>query len=317
MREVSGFASKGWIMRELRARAGYRTYRVHFNEYQADALMLAAANRAVLELSLEEVREAVRLCDDANEKLMIDEALYARWAELSPEEARQSALAGKSPGALWGVLQAQAVTDVPGAARWARANAPDMLDPLMEPLAASDPAAYLRLMDSLRALDGEPSGQLHYGAIFPHAPRMALEGWRESEKQGNLGEDYRGIRDAFSLDQIDATQVETLVSFAAGLPEDSALREECQRVAALMLSGEQPERAAELMVAGGLVQQTEEIWKEVMEPLLRDWKRRDAAAAAHWLSERSGLDPDEQSRLAKKAGLTLPVSETPHPVPPP
>ena len=314
MKEVSGFVSKGWIMRDLRANAGFRTYRVHFNEYKADALRLAAANRAVLDFSLEEVREAVRLCADANKKLMIEESLYARLAELSPEEARQSALAGKSPGALWGVLQAQAATDVLGAARWAKANAPDLIDPLMEPLAASDPAGYLSLMDSLRALDGDPSGKPHYGAIFPHSPQMALEGWRESEKQGSLGADYRGIRDAFSLDEIDPTQVETLVTFAAGLPEDSALREECQSVAALMLAGEQPERAADLMVAGGLVYQKEEGWKSDMNALLKDWKRRDAEAAAQWLSERSGLDPDEQSRLAKKAGLTLPFPETLHPV---
>mgnify|MGYP000650901635 CR=1 FL=1 len=306
MQEVGGFASKGWIMRDLRANAGYRTYRVHFNEYKADALRLAAANRAVLDFSLEEVREAVRLCANANKKLMIEESLYARLAELSPEEARQSALAGKSPGAMWGVLQAQAVTDQLGAARWAKANAPDLIDPLMEPLAASDPAGYLRLMDSLRALDGDPSDQLQYGAIFPNSPRMALEGWWESEKQGNLGADYRGIRDAFSLDEIDPTQVETLVSFAAGLPENSALREECQSVAALMLAREQPERAADLLVAGGFIHQTEATWRAAIEPLLKDWKRRDAGASAQWLSERSGLDPDEQSRLAKKAGITLP-----------
>ncbi|RYD25034.1 MAG: hypothetical protein EOP86_27845, partial [Verrucomicrobiaceae bacterium] len=184
MRDMEGFASKPWYYREVSVTAWNRSYRTVFNETGMDPLRLAAANRAVMDFSLEEVREAVRMAERSSGKETLEPALYARWAELMPEEARQAAAASKSPHAQWGALKALARTDLPGAAGWARDHIPDLLKPLLEPLMISDPAGYLRLMDSLGVKGRAFSKSLQYDSLFPYAPELVLKAWRDSELRG-------------------------------------------------------------------------------------------------------------------------------------
>lgn len=272
---------------------------------------MAAARRAVLDFSLEEVREAVRLCRDNNTLDAIGPALHARWAELDPEEAKQGALASKSRPAIWGVLQALAASDLAGAARWAAEHSPEQLQELVEPLAAADPAGYFALMDSLAGAPGVGSRHDQFDNIFRHHPKLALEGWREEELKGNLAFSDGPMRDKANLGEVDAAALEIILSFADGLPDDSTLRAECRRVAAQVLAPDDPQRAADLQAAAGTLGATAFDWNDEMKNLMMNWKQRDETAAAQWLATRSGLDPDEQRRIARTVGVSLPMAATP------
>lgn len=313
VREMSLLAAKDWSLHELVVPA-WNPITLRVSDFGPDPLRLAAGRRAVLDFSLEEVREAVRLCEDDKVRRAIEPALYARWAELNPEEAREAALASGSLTPMWWMFQARAATDLPGAARWASDHSPGLLEALLEPLAATDLTGYLQLMDSLDGAPGAGSKQDRYDNLFRDHPKLALEGWREEELQGNLAFSDGPLRDKANLEEVDPAALETLLSFADGLPDDSTLRAECRRVAAQVLSRDDPERAADLQVAAGTLGASKFDWDGEMESLLTDWKRRDSGAMVRWLGARSGLDPDEQRRLARAVGVDLPVGETPHAV---
>lgn len=312
-REMRRFASMKRNLREVLVVAGGSAYSETFDEFDGDATRLAATRRAVLDFSLEEVREAARSAEGQPWGDVIEESLYARWAELMPEEARQMALKKKSSGALAGVFRAQAATNLPEALSWAAAHAPDQCHALMAPLARTNPKEYLRLMEGSVPKGVGPNRNQQYLAIFPDAPDVALAGWRESEKKGELRKNEFSLRELADRGFLKPEQAETIAALAGDLPEDSSLRAECFRAVSRLQFAEAPDRAADSL-AMSWIPSMDGDWTRDMQWMLKEWKEQNPAAAAGWLRSKSSLDPDTQARLALLAGLTLPPAETSHPI---
>jgi RNA polymerase sigma factor (sigma-70 family) len=317
--EMRAFASSQRTERDIRFQVGRTEYRNAFEEFSGDVTRLAATRRAVLDFSREEVREVLRAGEGQPWGEILEEALYARWAELMPAEAREAALQKKSPKSLAGVLRAQAATDLPGALRWAVAHAADQCQPLLEPLLRSHPKEYLRLMESMMPKGTGLNRNQQYLAVFPHAPDVALEGWRESEKKGELKkedfviESQDSFKDLLASYRMKPELAGSLAAFAEGLPENSLLRSNCLFVASKMQFEEAPERAVNWLalsrMAGG-----DGYWLLDMEAVLLKWKDKHPEAPAGWLGRRSDLDPDTKKRLAGMSGLTLPSMEAANPI---
>lgn len=322
-RSLQQLQTKGWRQQNVTHRAGKTFFRSNFAERLGDAPLLMATRRAVLDFSLEEVRAAATLLDGENGS-PVDKALYSRWAELMPDEARQAALAHaertKDKTALEGVLSQQARSNPAEAAQWAVDHAPEdgreeLVQSLLQPLLRSDPAAYLRLMESPGFKGKAPSPNAQYDAVFHYAPELALEKWRALEKAGLARKDYFALFEQAGREMIHPEQGERLAAYAADLPENPILRRHCLRAASQALVYSEPARAAELLAASRDAGD-DAGWLPDMTRLLADWKVTEPDQAAQWLGGPSGLDPDTQKRLARAVSLPLhssEISNTPSP----
>ncbi|MES2709417.1 MAG: hypothetical protein V4726_22655 [Verrucomicrobiota bacterium] len=304
--------------------------RINFEERRVDAARIAAVRSAVLDFPLEEVKAAAALPDGETGGL-IGGVLYSRWAELEPDAALTAALASAertiSQEALLGALSVRALKDPAGAVLWAWEHAPENLEEyepgerrkelirsLLEPLMASDPQAYLHLMTS-PALEASniQSRRRTFASALPCAPAAALEGLLTEEKRGSLQGNFE-FRDYVDMETLQPTEAETMASFAADLPEDSALRRECLRTAVQVFARADPSRAADLTVSARPSEpEREEEWRTHTGGLLRNWKESDPAAAARWLTTNTELDPDALSDLARFAGFPAPSLTIPNP----
>lgn len=295
-------------------------------ESHASAVSRAALRRAVLDLPLEEVRRVAAALQEKSGDPAAIGTLFARWADLDPEEAWKAAAsrkgkAGYEQGCL-AVLKEMARTDLQGALKWAKSNIPGQEKQLVLPLAITDPAAYIRIIESPLMKPEKPSvmGSPYY-EILPADPDTALRGLREREIEGSL--DSRHVLNLAQMGKLEPGQAGTLAAFAKSLPEDSGLRGNCLQAAAALLSFSDPARAAELwadsLASSGAA--PDRTWRGNLIWLLREWHDHDPATASRWYLDKSAdlpsLDPETQEAIAKEAGLNIPsiTAEAPVSIP--
>lgn len=318
-RTLAEVNAKGWKQHDIRSRAGLRVFRIGFGENLGDASVMVAARRAVLDFSLEEIRAATtKLAGESAS--WIDGALFARWAGLMPEEAWQAALAHAertgSDFALKGVLSHQARSHPVEAARRAAGHAPEkfrdgLVQTFLQPMIQSDPAGYLRLMESSGFAGRAPSLDAQCAALFPYAPDLALEKWKQKTTPG--GYDWFPPFELAAMGKIGIEHGEKLAAFGADLPENPVLRRQCLTAASLVFFNTEPGRAADYL-ADSRDASVDTEWIANMTGLLIDWKGTDPDQAAQWLATSSKVDPDTQVRLARAAHLPLATNATSTPI---
>lgn len=333
-RELNALRSRGTFERDVRFSVMDWIARQGFSGANIDPAQWAATQRAVAGFSLDQVKAAAGLIQEPGGEFIAD-TLFARWAELAPDEARDAALAltdkDRRETALLGALRVMARRDPAGTLKWVVANAPvqnreSLLESLAGPIAFNDPRAYVRLMDDPALKYEKPVPAIppiatdsgagdSLCAVLRFDPAFALEGLRQKELDGSLQGPVFALQDLAIRGTLQAPQAEAMAVFGENLPAESGLRPQCLRAAAIALTDSNPSRAADLM-AGARREEGDKDWLGTMTALLRSWRTRDPAAPGAWLAGRTDLDldPEVLSTIVRRAGLRMPESTTSSPV---
>ena len=301
--ELANLHARGTWQHKFSWRVGSTSFMTSCGPCTSDPERLAAVRRAVLGFSREEVRAAVSLLEKEGGPL-VAESLFSRWAELEPAEAREAALShshktGLQSGLL-GVLAVESLTDPAGALTSALPSGTIFSNPtasLMEIIAARDPQSALRLANSVGDPKTRSSAQdKALRAIWPLDQELVIGELRRWEENGGGDFDPGFLTESTGREEPGADRAEALLSRAESLPEDSNVRLAVQRCAGVLMSGTQPERAADLILAAiGPKRKITEM--SLLGGLLKDWQAADPPAVRAWLETKSQIDPETVEQL--------------------
>ena len=302
---------------EVVSRLGDGTRMTSLDMNTANGERLAELRQSIAGFDLVRIRAAVEDLREESGFSLIAPALFARWAESAPDEAWSAALQQNNQDVIQSVVAAlgdrdpkAALARINGAPIELRGWTHTWANALAARTARANPELAVKLTES--ALDTERGHlmlQAALGEVLSDTPRFVLETLHQREEAGAPMSWITEFFEERLSAGLTTASVETLLSSAEDLPDDSTVKRVARYAAGQLIAKDDPARAADLVSRpmgphflsarmGGLIYVT------------KIWMAQDAPMASAWLKNLREEDSQTVDRVLDALGLRLADNKT-------